>query len=115
METSLKLLIENKQRIQSAHPILKQKKNLRKNSSNLTSSFTFSMKEKGPIPSAQQNMTDYLGNIIEMAQNKQLLDTKEDVIKLIDIWERYVKGNMKDAYHINEIRAVINRILTKIN
>jgi len=101
-----KIIKDNKKnRIQSAHPVAKQNKNC-----NLTTSYTLNNRPQ----SAKKNMKDYLWKIISIARKRQYYGMKDDIKKLIDIKERYIGGNQMESYHVDEIRAVINRILSKM-
>jgi uncharacterized membrane protein len=59
-------------------------------------------------------MKDYLAKIIDLARSEKYSGSSEDVKKVITIRERYAKGDVNDHYHIDEIREVVNRILSKI-
>lgn len=112
----VKMIQKKKARIQSAHPVLRQNVTLRKMHSNLSPSFTYSKRDKSsrPASSVKINMSDYLTKIIDMAKKKQYPSSKEDIKKLTEIRERYVKGRLTDTYHVDEIRAIIKKILDKI-
>jgi hypothetical protein len=66
------------------------------------------------MSSAKQHMKDYLGKIINLARSEKYSGCKDDIKKVICIRERYIKGDVNDHYHIDEIREVVNRILSKI-
>jgi len=112
----INIIQRKKARIQSAHPVIKNKVGLKTHTSILDTSYTFSKREQSsrPTSSAKKNMTEYLSKVISIASRKQYPNSKNDVKKLVAIRDRYSRGRVGDVYHVNEIKAVLGNILQEI-
>lgn len=110
------MIEKKKARIQSAHPVLRQNVASKKMYSNLNTSLTYSKRDKAsrPASSVKMNMCEYLTKIINMAKKKEYPSSKEDIKKLAELRDRYIKGSLTDTYHVDEIKTIITKILEKI-